>query len=446
MRNHTRIFLLLITALVLAGCGGGATSGDPLATDSILVEASPTSVGAGQESVITATVARFNENPAIERSVTFTFRTNNSGGTLRVVNSRVDGQNQARAVYTAGWNAPGVELPDTIQASLPTGAGAVVVVTRSGNGISEMKADPAEVAANQSSVVTVSVTDSNDKPISGATVFFSITVNNSGAPALTAHSGVTDGLGIVTTVYTPGNASPDQTVSDTVEARLANGSSRSVVITRKGETVEPVEPLAISVAADPTSVSAGGLSIITATLTGDNKNGVRVSFALPINNSGASLSATTAITDGSGNAVVTYRAGSNNPTVAVQDTVRAVVGSISSSAVITRTGSSSAAGYSITVSANPSTLTTDTSNSAITANVKDSGGTGVSGVQVTFATTGTAPLGTISPAAAVTDGSGNAVTTFTGGGAHATGDTNVVTASIAISGNTYTAAVVITYP
>jgi hypothetical protein len=181
-------------------------------------------------------------------------------------------------------------------------------------------------------------------------------------------------------------------------------------------------------------------------LAGDNKSGVRVSFTLPINNSGASLSATTAITDGSGNAVVTYRAGSNNPTVAVQDTVRAVVGSISSSAAITRTGSSSAAGYSITVSANPSTLTTDTSNSAITANVKDSGGTGVSGVQVTFATTGTAPLGTISPAAAVTDGSGNAVTTFTGGGAHATGDTNVVTASIAISGNTYTAAVVITYP
>ena len=352
MRKHMRMFLLLIAALVLSACGGGETSGDPLGTDSITVKAEPATVGAGQESVITATVARFNENPALERSITFTFRTNNSGGTLRAVNNRVDGQNQARAVYTAGWNAPGAEISDTIQASLPNGAGAVVVITRSGNGIAEMKAEPSEVAANQSSVVTVFVTDSaitdvtatagsnTKKPISGATVFFSIPVANSGSPALTAYSAVTDGLGKATTVYTPGNASPDQTVSDTVEARLANGSSRSVVITRKG----------------------------------------------------------------------------------------------------TETGS----GYSITVTAKPTLLLGNNGSSSVTATVTTSTGTPIGGVPVTFTVSGAAG-GTVAPATAVTDSSGNATTVYTGDSVSAAGSANAVTASITIGGGTYTAAVVIEY-
>ncbi|OPY09343.1 MAG: Bacterial Ig-like domain (group 1) [Syntrophaceae bacterium PtaB.Bin095] len=313
MRKHMRMFVLLIAALALSACGGGETSGDPLGTDSITVKAEPETVGPGQESVITATVARFNENPAIERSVTFTFRTNNSGGTLRAVNNRVDGQNQARAVYTAGWNAPGAEISDTIQASLPNGAGAVVVITRAGSGIAEMKAEPSEVAANQSSVVTVSVTDSGDKPISGAMVFFSIPVANSGSPSLTAYSAVTDGLGKATTVYTPGSASPDQTVSDTVEARLANGSSRSVVITRTGVAEEPVEtaePLAISVAANPASVSAGGLSIITAKVRTSNTeaavSGVAVTFSVNGAGGAETVSPATAVTDRNGNATTVF--------------------------------------------------------------------------------------------------------------------------------------------
>ena len=341
MRKHMRMFLLLIAALVLSACGGGETSGDPLGTDSITVKAEPATVGAGQESVITATVARFNENPALERSVTFTFRTNNSGGTLRAVNNRVDGQNQARAVYTAGWNAPGAEISDTIQASLPNGAGAVVVITRAGNGIAEMKAEPAELEANQSSVVTVFVSDSSDKPISGATVFFSIPVANSGSPALTAYSAVTDGLGKATTVYAPGNASPDQTVSDTVEARLANGSSRSVVITREG----------------------------------------------------------------------------------------------------TETGS----GYSITATAKPTLLLGNNGSSSVTATVTTSNGAPIGGVPVTFTVSGAAG-GTVAPATAVTDSSGNATTVYTGDGVSATGSANAVTASITIGSSTYTAAVVIEYP
>jgi len=345
------MFLLLIAALVLSACGGGETSGDPLGTDSITVKAEPATVGAGQESVITATVARFNENPAIERSVTFTFRTNNSGGTLRAVNNRVDGQNQARAVYTAGWNAPGAEISDTIQASLPNGAGAVVVITRAGNGIAEITAEPAEVEANQSSVVTVFVSDSSDKPISGATVFFSIPVANSGSPALTAYSAFTDGLGRATTVYTPGNASPDQTVSDTVEARLANGSSRSVVITRSGGTSGGGggnTGSEVSLYATPTEVKGGEMSNITATVSNLSGTGTlreNVTLTIPVNNSGGtfidtsgasvntitlSIDIDVAIASGS----VVYRAGTKDSANLVQDMITATLGNGSTSSVI----------------------------------------------------------------------------------------------------------------
>jgi hypothetical protein len=92
-------------------------------------------------------------------------------------------------------------------------------------------------------------------------------------------------------------------------------------------------------------------------------------------------------------------------------------------------------------------LATDTSNSIVTATVKNNAGAPVSGVTVNFVVTGDPILGALSVASATTDVAGNAVTTFTGGGGGPrTGDTNVVTATITIGAATYTNAVIITYP
>ena len=187
MVRHIQGFLTLLLLIAICGCSGGAsTDGDPLATDSIKVEASVSSVSAGQESVITATVVRINGFPATDRSVAFTFLTNNTGGTLKVVNEKVDGQSKAVAVYTAGSNSPYAAVADTIQASLSNEAAAVVVITRSGISspvsftISSLQAEPATLAANQSSVITATVTDTENKPISGKTVSFSIPVQEFG--------------------------------------------------------------------------------------------------------------------------------------------------------------------------------------------------------------------------------------------------------------------------
>jgi hypothetical protein len=172
-----------------------------------------------------------------------------------------------------------------------------------------------------------------------------------------------------------------------------------------------------------------------------------VNFTLPVNSSGASLSASSATTDGSGKAVVIYRPGVTQ--VTVQDTVRAAVGTAASAVAITVNGSSTM-GYSITLEAAPPTLTADNANSIITANVKNNAGAVISGVTVHFEVT--SGEGSVSPTTAITDNSGNAVTTFRGAGDSAvppvhpipTGTTAVVTASI-MSG-TYADAVIITYP
>jgi hypothetical protein len=214
MRNRINSALLLTMALLLSSCGGGgATSGDPLGTDSIKVEASVTSVGAGQESVITATVERQNKLPATDRSVSFTFRTNNTGGTLRVMNDQVDGQGKAVAVYTAGSNSPLNDVQDTIQASLSNDAAAAVVITRSAGTAPTasgytvtLTADPSSFTcagggcySTVSSILTASVKDASSATVSGMTVTFSIV---SGLGTLSSATAVTDASGKAVVGYT----------------------------------------------------------------------------------------------------------------------------------------------------------------------------------------------------------------------------------------------------
>jgi hypothetical protein len=206
MSRHIQGFLMLLLLFAIFGCGEGATSGDPLGTDSITVAASATSVTAGQESVITATVVRLDDKiPATDRSVSFSFSTNHSGGTLRVVNNKVDGQNKAVAVYTAGSNSPADAVTDTIQASLSNGASDAVVITRSKSAaaafsITVSAADPPKLThATGNSIVTATVKNNFGNLASGVKVTFAVT-----GVAGTVHpaEAITDGSGNATTVYT----------------------------------------------------------------------------------------------------------------------------------------------------------------------------------------------------------------------------------------------------
>jgi hypothetical protein len=209
------------------------------------------------------------------------------------------------------------------------------------------------------------------------------------------------------------------------------------------------------------TLAAGETTVITANVTdgnGDPVLGETVTFTIPVNASGASFSspcnALTLIcgsvsvqvtTDSGGNAVAIYVAGDNYANYTVYDTVRAVLTNGSSNAVtITRNArpAGTVAGYSIAVASIPPTVGIDPAggSTVVTATVQD-GSIGMSGVTVDFVTVG----GAVSPASATTDANGKAVTVFTAGAGAAGSPAGVVTASVTIGGNTYTAAVAITH-
>lgn len=454
-RLPAAVMLVLIIVFLgsLSGCGDSA---DPLGTGIIQfydvsseLVITTTSVDPGGNVTLTVRVRNLRSDgslaPVIGERVTFTLLTPANGGGLTVVNERTAGNGQAMAVFTAGNNS----AIDSVRATTSTGSTATITITKTGGIVGARIASilpvSATVAAGQTVAITATVTDGNNNPMMGEPVTFTVATNSSGGSFFNTGSinatVNTDAGGNALVVYQAGSGSLALEVYDTILATLTNGSRSAVTVTRSAPApVVPGTPLSLSVAASPTSVSAGQISIVTATLTGTNNAGVTVTFSVPLNNSGATLSSTTAITDGAGNAVVSYTAGSNNATLTVYDTVQAAVGTATTSAVITRTGASATA-YSITVSATPNPLSLIGGSSVVTANVQTSTGTAVSGVLVTFSTS----AGAVSPLTATTDGSGNASTVLTGtaGGAGATAA--VVTASISVGGSP-SASVVITNP
>jgi hypothetical protein len=322
--------------------------------------------------------------------------------------------------------------------------------------ITSFSASPTELAAGQASILTVTVADSAGKAVSGATVNFSFTTNNSGATLVTSH-GITDTGGKTIAVYSAGNNNPYVSLDDTIEAKATKSgytSTSAVVITRTAATAGTTGGSKITVDATPTSLVAGEMSVIIAKVTDTNGSpvsGQLVTFSLPVNNSGASLTNPTSITDTAGVALTVYTAGYLSSAVSTQDAVMATLnGGQSTAAVIITLLPSAGTGYRIveftedpdTNSGNP----LRPSNSYVTMTVKvttDDGATPAGGVGVSFsilagggtifdAASNTAELGD-SPLTVSTDNSGKAYVIFTRPST-GSGDT-VIRAQI--SGTTY---------
>jgi hypothetical protein len=426
------------------------TVGSPTAGErQVTVTATPAALIAGQTSVIVAQVNNADGTVASGLAVTFQFLGGvaaPSGGSLTVVSATTDASGMAYATYTAGGNSSTLSVQDVVEAKVTGSTGAAVTITRrpgtaTGGVTVTVTTSSASLSAGSQSIITATVLNADGTPAAGQTVTFTASTSNSGAANPTPGSSATNADGMAFATYTAGNNSLGSIVYDVVTASVA-GVASGVIITRTASTAGTY---AVSISPSSASVTAGQVSIITATVTGGSTAaGITVYFTLPVNGSGATLSAPSATTDNSGKAVVIYQPGPNTATINVQDAVQAAVGTATSAVAITRTGSSTSA-FSITVSASPATLTLVNANSVIAAKVMNNAGTAISSVSVTFTVTGGGTLP--APETATTDGSGNAVIIFTGGPAgRLTGETDVVTASITVGGNTYTNAVVITYP
>ena len=431
---HGSVLFLCILALCISGCGGGSAA-DPMGTGTVTLTADSTTVEPGGSCTLTATVTNIRATgtsvPVVGETVSFAVLTDN-GGTISFANDKTGAGGVARATYTAGNNL----IPDTVRVITSVGATATVTINKTGTPRGKVVAltaspDPSSAAVNPGDLIliTATVTDGG-YAVQNERVTFSLTTSI--GSSLSFQSGTTNALGAVTTMYTAGTGS-DQ---DVITATLANGATSQMIITVE----EATESITLS-SSVTLPIAPGANSTMTATVTdsnGDKVIGVTVYFYLSTSNGTINQSQVT--TDGSGQASVLYTAGNSlNSDVLWASTA----GGASTSLIITKEGGA-VGSYTVTVTAAPTTLATDTSPSIVTATVTDNQGKVVSDVTVNFTVSGSAPLGTLSVASGVTDASGNVVTTFTGGGVHATGETNVVTAMD--NSNTYSGAVIITYP
>jgi len=211
----------------------------------------------------------------------------------------------------------------------------------------------------------------------------------------------------------------------------------------EGTSADPLgtDSITFADAAGCGAVSPNGALTLKATVknaAGTAVVGREVSFGFVTNASGASLTSYNANTNAAGEATILYMAGATTGS----DVVRASISNGAKMDVNITVGGGSAG--ALTISASPKTLAAVGGQSVVTATVKNAD-VAVSGVTVNFSVVaGGSAGGSVSPAAAITDGSGNAVTTYRGGAVAKSTDT--VQASITIGGNTYGSAVTIDTP
>jgi len=403
-----------------------------LSGERLRLSASVTTLKAGENSIIEATVTDSAGSPVAGEVVTFSPMINNSGMTLTTLGTGItDASGRAIAVYTAGNNNAANDVQDTVEAEIDGGASSgAVIITRAGSAGSSvapgyhltLTASATSLPAGGHSVLTAMVKNSAGNPVNGLTVDFAIPSNASGA-TLSATSATTDAAGRAVVYYTAGNTSPDSSVQDAVSARVDDGtysSSDAVIITRTAASFVATG-YAVTVEPTPVSLVAGAMSAVVAKVSdasGNPVSGRHVSFGFSINNSGATLTDVNTTTDTDGIAVAVYTAGGNSPAVSIQDAVSATLDTgEAAAAVITRLPAVGTGNRILQFTEDPETAPDSPlgpPNNFVIMKVKvttDDEVTPVEGIEVTFSIL--AGDGTLSATSATTDTNGEAFVYFT---------------------------------
>lgn len=412
---------LTVTALLsLAACGGGGsgssllgnTGGTPAPTPtptttnvgSVTILTPTTQVGTNSSTGITVTVIVKDKNNVLLPDIPVSLSSNL--GNLDVASA----QTGTNGAITATLTTSNVFTNGTItlNATAEGVAATPVTITVSGTTIN---LNGATTAATGSAVpYTLTLIDSNNKPISGQSI------------SLTSTSGaVSPGL-----VTTDPNGNASFTLTTSANATLTANAAALNATTSLAITVSPIIVQISSPAKDYPDAS-GLLSIntnntVTANITNNGvaAGGVSVSFS----STRGTLSSATAVTDASGNATVTLNSATAGPA-----TITATYSGVSSTRNVAFTAPTA---QKLLVQADPTILTVNGS-STITAQLLDNNNNVVVGKTVNFTTNDTSG-GSLSSASAVTNQIGVATVTFTAGTNTSSGFT--ITATEPISGVT----------
>ena len=389
------------TATVSAKASGFIGTVDVLfvaeAPAAIVLNAAPETVNPGGTSTLTATVTDGNGNLVAGETVNFNFAANASSASLSAASAVTNVNGEATITYIAGSE----DGTDTVRARSASDASVWgtqnIVVDSSAivvagvtvvSGASSLPAD-----GTSDTLIRATVVDTSGNPASGIDVEFDTTLGTL--------------LG-ATTVATDANGIAEVTLQSVANTGTATVSAKaSGFIGTVNVAFAAGAPNAIDLNTTPSAVRPNGASTLTATLTDDNGNplpGETISFTFDTNNSGATLSAPSAVTNINGQATITYTAGADEP---VQDIIRAI--SVTDSSIsITVVIDVDASLFPVIIrsltltAANEEIVADGMSATAIRATIVDIDGNPVSGKNVNF----TASYGVLTPSTATTGSNG----------------------------------------
>lgn len=301
MRTRLRtpfINLVLIFAFFLASCGGGST------VTAVSLEADANDVAVGGRTEVTARATDSITDNTLGEKVTFTIRHNESGSRLDVINDRLDGNGESKAIFHAGPR----EGTDIIEASFESGARTTTTI-RVGGGIVIGNLRLEAFRAENGWRIRAIVTDTRGFPAAEVTVTFSAT-SGTLAPATTQ----TNNSGFAETLITNVGQST-ATVFATV-----GGITESIRVGAT-EPAPPVSPATISLSQTGNQVFA-----FVRDSSGDPVNGQLVNFRI-------SQGTITASTSTNPNGIATATVSDLAP--GVQATVNAIAGTLSNSLTFT---------------------------------------------------------------------------------------------------------------
>ncbi|MCK5738174.1 Ig-like domain-containing protein, partial [bacterium] len=316
--------------------------------------------------------------------------------TLAIVNTNASGQ--ADYLY----------LSDTVSKTVTIGIKAGNVLAQ--ESINQIAGAPVDVAVSaapgtlnpgSAAVVTATVVDVNNNPVSGETVTFGISTNNSGAN-LSAATGVTGLSGEVAVIYTAGLIN---NVADTVTATGA-GLSKSTVLIIDADAVM-VSKIELSSGAE--SIPADGSSevFVRAQVFDIDGNPISDIGVVFTTTAGTILTATPVVTDENGYAQITLQSSVSPATV----TVTAIASGFRATKDVKFT-----AGAPKTIVVTPAPQTVNPAGaSTVTATLTDASGNPLSGETITFNFTANASGANLSAPSAITNINGEATVTYTAG-------------------------------
>ncbi len=378
------------TATVSATAGGFSKTAElPFVAgppDIVTITAAPNEVKPTGTSTITVTITDKNSNPVAGETVNFSIPAaqNSSGGTVEV-SAETNSSGQAIVTYTAG-NSVGADTVKAIAASNGESMTTSINVTTAAAALDtlELFAGSTSLAiGSQSVLLQATVKDTEGNPVPSQKVVFAATLGElsgtsetKSADAGAVLEALTNNDGIAKVYLFTGTSTGSATVT-------ANASG---LIDSETIAVLAGPPALVDVTAAPETIKPTGSSKITALVTDSFGNAVvgeTLNFIVPAatSESGGSVGVS-AVTNGSGQATVTYTAGDRVGTEVIKATAASNGISGTKSIVVTTTA---AALDSIDLFVGSSSLAVGGSESVLLqATVKDTDGNPVPSQEVVF--------------------------------------------------------------